>query len=104
MFPHGFCFAGRVAARGALGAGGTAVIAWTLVHAIIHQTRAKKKVSGLRSQGLPFATWTRRERPIVVAGLSCLSHRTVAILVIEEHSVDRDRTVITFDAFDRHHF
>ena len=48
MFPHGFCFAGRVAAWRALDAGGTAVIAWTRVHAIIHQTRAKKE--GLRDE------------------------------------------------------
>ena len=35
MFPHGFCFAGRVAVRGALDSSWTAVIAWTRVHAII---------------------------------------------------------------------
>ena len=43
-----------MAARGALDAGGTTVIVWTLVHAIIHQTRAKKKSKWIKIAGLTF--------------------------------------------------
>ena len=50
MFPHGSCFARRVAARGASDAGGTAEIAWTRVHAITDQSTCVNRSRKWRDQ------------------------------------------------------
>ena len=80
MFPHGLtlqvtwtCGERRISPR-------TATIAWTRVHAIIKSARAKKKeFKWMRSMAYLLPRGASPERPIVIAGSSDVSHRTVAI-------------------------
>ena len=105
MFQHGSYLAGRVAARQALDSGWTAEIAWTRVHAILHQRTCCKKginvvdrTTYLAPRGNPRSSrsssnrkpWDDREHPICIG-----RPRLFAIMVThaeESRSVDLHQT------------